>query len=458
MNQNMEKIIQKQFVPKLNFAENAYFFEAFESCGKKYLKAQSFHLPEHLAAVEDESGAYHIHSDGREAYSLRYLETFGFYEGIATVRDTTGYRHISTEGNTLHDRRFHWSGNFQEGACAVQDRSGYYHIEKNGTPLYCERYSYVGDFRYGVAVVRKGTEAWHIGINGEKLYPFTFAHAEVFHKGFAVVRDVRGAFHVNKEGRELYPHRFSELEPFYNGHALARTMDGQWARVRPTGHYYLLAPPEPWISVDELSFRIKDQEKVALILRHSEREKIPSGSWGMETPLTEKGRSLAQRLGEKMPFQRPWNFISSPVERCKDTCCSFARGQGNNLDPSVMQTSSILGEPGAFSDPQSPPNLKPHEFMDVATAYVLEGFAPGFRPLSQGCLDILRLAAQSVQNGPALLCTHDFFIAGLFSFLSLHRPVREDWVDYLEGVCLFFDGDTLTEWRRFQGLPEVSPC
>ncbi len=447
--------MKKALYPILNPEGTGYLRDNKPCFSKIWLVAQSFHAPEDLAAVRDQSGAYHICLTGQEAYSHRYQSTFGFYGGIATVKDQEGYFHIDKEGNPIHSRRFFWSGNYQEACCAVQDDTGFYHIDEQGNALYQERFSYVGDFRHGISVVRKANIAWHIQKNGNKLHPHQFLHADVYHKGFAVAQDRHGYFHIDAKGSELYTHRFATLEPFYNGAALASTFSGHWARINQSGHYCLLAPTPAFLTGDELKERLKNGERVVMILRHSEREKIPKNSWGTESPLTEAGKEYARQLGEKLKTNISWQFISSPVGRCIDTCSAFAQGLGQILCRESIPTSPLLGEPGAFHDPVSPPSLTPENFMESATRYVLEGFSPGFRPLTDGCQDILDFAGRAAKIAPTLFCTHDFFIAGLFAFLSLHRPTREEWVEFLEGICLFYHENTLTEWRRFQGLKEV---
>ena len=50
-----------------------------------------------------------------------FLKTFGYYELMAAVQDDTGYYHIDINGNPLYKERYSWAGNFQEGLCVVRD-------------------------------------------------------------------------------------------------------------------------------------------------------------------------------------------------------------------------------------------------------------------------------------------------------------------------------------------------
>ena len=51
---------------------------------RRFVAVLKFHAPG-LAPVIDDSGTYHITSDGNAAYDERHVRTFGFYEGIAAA-------------------------------------------------------------------------------------------------------------------------------------------------------------------------------------------------------------------------------------------------------------------------------------------------------------------------------------------------------------------------------------
>ncbi|MHA1249351.1 MAG: methyltransferase [Candidatus Helarchaeota archaeon] len=228
---------------QISFDETYHIYKGAPLYSKKFKKVMSFHPPG-LAAVEDESGAYHINIDGKPAYKNRFLKTFGFYEGIATVVDDKGWFHINIKGEPLYNKRFSWAGNFQEGRCAVRDFDGlYFHINSNGFPSYNTKYKYVGDYKYGIAVVYDELGfAKHINKNGKMIHYEKFIELGVFHKGFAIAKDENGYFHINKYGKPLYSHRFAFVEPFYNGQALVRNKYGETFIINEKGeiiHYIL---------------------------------------------------------------------------------------------------------------------------------------------------------------------------------------------------------------------------
>ena len=204
---------------------------------KRFGNVQSFHEPG-IAAVEDETGAYHIDPEGNEIYEKRYEKTYGFYDGLAAVKDESGWYHIDTDGNERYINRYDWVGNFQEGLCTVRENSGkYFHIDKTGKPVYSNRYRYAGDYKYGIAVVYKNNGlATHIDKHGDEIHGKEYIELDVFHKGYAIARDEEGFFHISKDGEPLYPMRYEWVEPFYNGKAFVRKYDGRLMVIDETTH------------------------------------------------------------------------------------------------------------------------------------------------------------------------------------------------------------------------------
>lgn len=442
--------------PILNQSETGYQKNGETEMNKEYIKAMSFHAPEGLAAVKDETGAYHISTDGQPAYDVRFVETYGFYGGIATVKTDKGFSHIDTNGFLLHNRIFKWSGNFQENVCVVCDQNGYYHIDQKGVELYSERYQYAGDFKYEIACVSQNGKWFHILKNGKKLHNNDFEQANVYHKGYSVVRDQTGFFHIDKNGNEIYRKRFSYLEPFYNGVALAKTIDGYWVRVRESGHFTHIPVPENTITTEGIIREIDSGKTLTIVLRHSEREKINKNEWGMEKPLTPNGRKIAEVLGTKLKINGMWRLFSSPVGRCIETAECFSKGvSGKNGD---VTSSHVFGEPGAFKDSANPVDFNPENFSEVATKYIADGIMEGFLPLVEGCQNMIDFVNKKASCTNAFICTHDLFVAGLAEFLGLKNPTKGDWADYLEGVVFIFSNGNLEGWRLFRGLDEVQSC
>lgn len=189
---------------------------------RKFIEVLKFHAPG-LAPVLDESGAYHITTEGEPLYPYRYKRTFGFYDNRATVIDINdNWFHINEKGERVYSKDFLWAGNYQENCCPVRDKDNkYYHIDLLGNRIYSKEYTYVGDYKDGIACVRLYSGFFmHINLQGDYINNKQFIDLGVFHKNFATARESKGWFHINKEGEALYKDRYLLIEPFYNGYAI----------------------------------------------------------------------------------------------------------------------------------------------------------------------------------------------------------------------------------------------
>ncbi len=202
----------------------------------RFLSVLKFHPPG-FAAVKDESGAFHINTEGKPSYSHRFLETFGFYEDRAAVCSSSGWYHILCDGMQLYRHRYAWCGNFQQGHCVVKDFDGYFfHIDPEGKKSYLHSFRYAGDFRDGYAVIQneQGLHT-HIDFNGILSHGKWFSDLDIYHKGFARAKDEKGWFHIDLQGKAIYSARYKNIEPFYNGIARVETVSGALYLIAENG-------------------------------------------------------------------------------------------------------------------------------------------------------------------------------------------------------------------------------
>ena len=213
---------------KLNKDQIGYSFNGQQLFQKKFQIAMNFHK-EGFAAVQDESGGYHIDMKGKSIYKQRYLRTFGYYFNKAAVVDNSGAYHIDATGNPVYDERYIWIGNYQQDICVVKNTIGnYFHIDSFGNRLYEEDYKYAGDFKENIACVQLfNGQFTHIYKDGSLVHNKLFFDLNVYHKGYACAKDAKGWCHINLNGKPIYEARFAMLEPFYNGLALATNFDGE---------------------------------------------------------------------------------------------------------------------------------------------------------------------------------------------------------------------------------------
>lgn len=191
---------------------------------KTFIEVLKFHSPG-LAPVKDNSGAYHIDSNGNELYSNRYSQTFGFYCNRASVNDNKRWFHINEKGDKIYIDSYLWTGNYQENICTVRNEDNlYFHIDLKGNPIYAEKYLYAGDYKDGIACVKLQNGFYrHIDNKGKFINDKSFFDLGIFHKNFATAKDKVGWFHIDRKGNEVYKNRYLAIEPFYNGFSLVTT-------------------------------------------------------------------------------------------------------------------------------------------------------------------------------------------------------------------------------------------
>ena len=63
----------------LSFDETRHTYNGEPLYGHKFEKIMSFHPPG-VAAVKDQTGAYHINLEGNAIYENRFYQTFGYYD------------------------------------------------------------------------------------------------------------------------------------------------------------------------------------------------------------------------------------------------------------------------------------------------------------------------------------------------------------------------------------------
>ena len=90
--------------------------------------------------------------------------------------------------------------------------------------------------------------------------------------------------------------------------------------------------------------RIPVDLPVVLLLRHSVRDEIPPGETGNEVPITDVGKDIALKLGQKLGA-RLKSLHSSPLPRCVQTAEALRLGSG--VDARIAE-SRLLGDPGVY--------------------------------------------------------------------------------------------------------------
>lgn len=213
---------------KISHDNKSFIYNGKILFNRDFHEVLKFHAPG-LAAVQDQTGCYHIDAFGNELYAERYNRTFGYYCNRAAVVQGSNHFHLNERGVRAYSNNFSWTGNFQEDLCAVRNtQNQYFHIDVNGEKLYANNYVYVGDFKDGIACVKTFEGKFrHMNNRGNFINDMEFVDLGLFHKNFATAKDQNGWHHIDKSGKELYPERYFDIEPFYNGFAVVEGFDQQ---------------------------------------------------------------------------------------------------------------------------------------------------------------------------------------------------------------------------------------
>ena len=140
----------------------------------------------------------------------------------------------------------------------------------------------------------------------------------------------------------------------------------------------------------------------ALIIRHAEREGIPTGEFGVDIPLTARGVAEAERLGEALICAgKEFRVVSSPVPRCVQTGKAILRGAGC---PGGVALDRRLGDPGPFvvdTDAGGHSSWK-SPYHELCAATQQRSPCPGMRQNSGRVEILLSLTADELENNGRL--------------------------------------------------------
>lgn len=183
---------------------------------------------------------------------------------------------------------------------------------------------------------------------------------------------------------------------------------------------------------------------VAILLRHSLRNELPSGEAGNTVPITTEGKRLAVRLGEILGG-RLRRLHTSPVLRCVQTAECLNAGASTNH---AIVRDSLLGDPGVYVlDPKLAwsnwTNLGHDGVMDhLATSLkVLPGMAPPAEAARRLARHVVDVAGDDA--GLHVFVTHDLLVLATVARLVRKVMGPADWPWYLEGAFL---------WRAVDGI------
>lgn len=188
--------------------------------------------------------------------------------------------------------------------------------------------------------------------------------------------------------------------------------------------------------IQETLKHYSDKNKLSLLIRHGDRDKIPHGSFGNEVLLNKKGKQNALKFGENITELKVNKILTSPVGRCVQTAELIAKGYGRNIE--IIETTA-LGAPGLhiYDEVDAGKFILKYGFDEMYKRFISEAEIPGVPTIAELNQSITNFLNQNTsQNGLTIFVSHDMLIA--FYHYSINKTVytKENWIQYLTGLIL----------------------
>jgi len=181
-------------------------------------------------------------------------------------------------------------------------------------------------------------------------------------------------------------------------------------------------------------------DKISLLIRHSNRHNIQRGTDGIDVLLTEQGKINASKLGENLSKYSINKIITTSVERCIETAKYIAKGYGKNIEIIPSDTFGGLHITdwklaNDFFNTRGYDNWYQNIITDTPT--------PGICNSAQYKNLMTNFLVKNTDNaGITIFVSHDFLIA--YYHYTLNRTnytMFSNWINYLSGL-IFKNGQT----------------
>lgn len=178
------------------------------------------------------------------------------------------------------------------------------------------------------------------------------------------------------------------------------------------------------------------ESKLAMMIRHGDRENFADGDLGNDVLLNKKGVENSLILGESLRGFEISRILTSPIQRCVQTADFIAKGYGKKLE--IVQT-RCLGDPGLHitDDRLAGEYFLKHGFFKILEEFI-NGFpSPGLREKDEYqklMTDFIH--SETKESGLTLYVTHDSLIALYHFCISQTIYTADNWVEYLGGLII----------------------
>jgi broad specificity phosphatase PhoE len=199
--------------------------------------------------------------------------------------------------------------------------------------------------------------------------------------------------------------------------------------------------------LEKLLQTCSENDKISLLIRHSNRYDIQSGTDGTDVLLTEQGKINASHLGKNCQGYRINKIITTPVKRCIETAEYIASGYGKNIE---ISSSNIFGGLHITDWQLANEFLNIHGYEEWYRNIIANVTTPGIYDSNQYKELMTNFLVENTNSlGITIFVSHDFLVA--FYHYALNKTIYtmySDWVDYLSG--LFFKNGHTEYVARFQ--------
>ncbi|MCD4792409.1 MAG: histidine phosphatase family protein [Bacteroidales bacterium] len=186
---------------------------------------------------------------------------------------------------------------------------------------------------------------------------------------------------------------------------------------------------------DEL-INYNEDAKLALIIRHADRELIPDSEFGNDVLLNEKGIKNSIKFGKLLKQYTINKIITSPIDRCVQTSKLIVKGYRKDIE--IIQ-SKALGDPGlhVYDAKKTGDFYLKHGFDEMYKRYKTGQKIPGVpkpEELKKSMTNFI--TTNTNQKGITIFITHDSVIAFYDFALNNKSYTKENWINYLSGMIL----------------------
>jgi broad specificity phosphatase PhoE len=186
----------------------------------------------------------------------------------------------------------------------------------------------------------------------------------------------------------------------------------------------------------EQILQYSENDKISLLIRHADRNKIPAGEFGNDVLLNEIGTERAFSFGKNLSNLKINKIITSPISRCVQTAEQIIKGYGKYVE---IEESKALGDPGLhITDSEAVGKFLLTTSIDEMYCRIISDTPipgiPDTKDFNEAMTTFLM--ENTKEKGLTIFITHDLLIA--FYHYSINKAIytKENWVKYLGGLIL----------------------